>query len=375
MERHASSGTTYPTMALELARVISVCEALSDGKIIDIEPKISRSRCEEVVISALTTRSVGSHQSVSVDALSGLILTHVEDVLRNEEEASEDRVEELREIVKLVHAGVAVEELNGVWNDKQHTGSVDETVELFSSHGWDALNLSWAVILFETHKHINLIWHQANKLEKSFPDRQASDLFGWGWVGLRIALRHYNPELGFAFSTYACTRIIGSIRDGVRSESPVPKRLATYARKVAQAEATLTQSLGRKPSLEEVASHLIDTGNEVASLALMPRLTPAASVDEIVSNAAEHGGIPNWLINSEDPADCVLDSVRAEAISKALETLPSEDREAVKLLVMDALSPTEARTVTGATARQMRQRRERGLAALRSSLEPWAEKI
>lgn len=370
MERHAPSTGSYPHMALELARTVAVCDSLSSGAALFIESPVSRMRCEDAVISALGSRTMGTHRSVVIESLSVLMLAHIEEVLAGIDEPTESQVEDLRQVVKFVREGGLVKKLGQVWDGLEYRGGVDDTVALFNEKGWRAQDISWAIITFETHRHINLVWHQANKLERTFPDRQASDLFGWGWVGLRAALRNYDPELGFTFSTYACTRITGFIRDGVRSENPVPKRLVTYARKVARAEEDLVHSLGRQPSLEEVASHL---GQDLSTLAIMPRLSPTASVDEIVATASEHGGIPSWLIDSCDPADAALSSERAEAIAQALELLPPDDRDAVKLLVMEALSPTEARIKTGATARQMRQRRERGLATLKDLLVAWAE--
>jgi RNA polymerase sigma factor for flagellar operon FliA len=175
--------------------------------------------------------------------------------------------------------------------------------------------------------------------------------------------------LGYALSTYACPRIVGAIRDGVRSENPVPKRLATWQRKVVKAEEDLAQSLGRQPSLEEVASHM---GEELEGLSILPRLNPAASIDELVDIASERGGVPRWMVDGTDPADSAVDAARASDVASALELLPEDQRRAVQLLVMDALSPTEARLETGATARQMRQRKEKALLALRESLSAWA---
>lgn len=372
MERHAPSAAYYPDMALEVARVIAACKSLSEGDLIKVEPKITKKRCEEAVNEALNNRTVGTHRQIALETLSSLMLIYVNEVLASEEDADEDRVEELREVVKEVRSGKLLEKLQTVWDETQNTGMVDETVKAYTAQGWGAMDISWAVITFETHKNIKLIWHQANKLERHFPDRTSADLFGWGWIGLRTALRHYDPSRGYTFSTYACTRIAGSIRDGVRSEDPVPKRLATYARKVAKAEDSLTQSMGRKPSLEEVANHI---GEETEKLSIMSRLAPAASVDEIVNSASERGSFPSWLIDLADPADSALDSACASAIENALSQLPQEEREAIQLLIMEARTPTEARRVTGATARQMRQRRERGLNALRGALEPWAEAI
>jgi RNA polymerase sigma factor (sigma-70 family) len=248
----------------------------------------------------------------------------------------------------------------------------DATVKRLTTKGIDAERCGWAVIVFETHQHVNLIWHQANKLERTFPDRTAADLLAFGWLGLRTALRLYDPDLGYAFSTYACTRITGSIRDGVRSESPIPKRLGTFGRKVQAAEALLTQALGRVPTLDEVSSFL---GTEKVKLALLPRIAPEGSVEEILESTAANGSSPSWIVDHNDPADEVERSITVEAVNRALLLLPFDEAEAVRLLIMEELHPTKAREKTGATARQMRQRRDRGLETLKEFLADWSPEI
>lgn len=255
------------------------------------------------------------------------------------------------------------------YDSSRRTGNFDTTIRSLRRHGLvGAERLSWAVIGFESHQHVNLVWHQANKLQRVFPDRTAADLLSYGWLGLRVALAKFEPSLGFAFSTYACTRITGSIRDGVRAESPVPKRLGTFARKVAAAEAILTQSLGRSPSLEEISAYL---GTEIERLAVLPRLAPEASVDELMDISGENGATPNWMVDEADPALEVERALTVQAINEALSRLPEDEAEAVRLLVMEELHPTKARQLTGASARQMRQRRDRALVTLRDFLEGW----
>jgi len=48
---------------------------------------------------------------------------------------------------------------------------------------------------------------------------------------------------------------------------------------------------------------------------------------------------------------------------------------AVRLLVLEQLEPKEAAARSGVKTRQLRQRKERGLALLRSELEPWSQSL
>jgi RNA polymerase sigma factor for flagellar operon FliA len=273
------------------------------------------------------------------------------------------------ETFDVVTPSTLLPELEGAWHDPIKHRGFDAVVNEGNTVG-DANALSWAIIGFESKRHINLVWHQANKLERVFPDRDASDMLALGWMGLRTALRLYNPALGFSFSTYACTRITGAIRDGVRAENPVPKRLGTFSRKVAAAEEALAHGLGRAPTLSEVAEHL---GVHLDELKILPRLQTTASIDEMESFSNERGSSPNWLVDDSDPADTAMSILRRDAVDAALATLHPEDAAAVRLLVMEGLRPAEAQEITGEAPRRLRVRRERALAALREQLADWDE--
>jgi RNA polymerase sigma factor (sigma-70 family) len=258
--------------------------------------------------------------------------------------------------------------LDGLWRELgSDSGTFDAAVDELERELPGASRIGWALIKVETLKHVNLIWHQANKLERSFPDRSASDLLGWGWVGLRTALRYYNPRLGFTFSTYACTRIIGSIRDGVRMESPIPKRLGTFQRKVAAVEAELAQALGRAPTLEEVSQRV---GAEISQLGVLRRTSTPAHLDEPAGSEGDTLG-SRLLVDTIDVEETAWLAVCRSDIEAALEAIEPDEAEAVRLLILEGMSAADARVVTGATARQMRQRKERGLAALRTHLDHW----
>jgi len=279
----------------------------------------------------------------------------------------------VRDILELVEnkrrldSGEIAEDLRRAYDRRKPTGRSFDTI-VDQDHGRlpGIADLGWALINLEGRKHINLIWHQANKLQKSFPDREASELLTFGWIGLRTALRNYNPGLGFAFSTYACTRIVGAIRDGVRAENPVPKRLGTLARKAAAIETELAQSLGRAPTMKEVSEAL---RVEAHTLEAIRRTRTPASIEEIIAGIDRNSSNePSWLSTGKSAEDDAVATVEAERLAVALENLTAEEAQAIRLLIMEDRSPTEAKQIAGVTARQLRQRKERALSSLREQL-------
>lgn len=274
---------------------------------------------------------------------------------------------ELAELRRTVRSGELYQDLLSVWSKARVSGrNFDAVIDAGGTHRDELSRIGWALIALEGRKHVNLIWHQANKLQRSYPDCEASEMLTWGWLGLRTALRNYNPGLGFAFSTYAVTRIVGAIRDGVRSENPVPKRLGTLSRTVASVEAELAQSLGRAPTLAEIGKYL---NLETAQLAVLRRTKTPASIEEIIAGIDRSGGNePGWLAAGERTDERAIERIDADAIARALELLPADEAQAVRLLILEDRNPTEARQLAGVTARQLRQRKERALHALREQL-------
>lgn len=267
-----------------------------------------------------------------------------------------------------IERGATSRDLTKSWERRKPSGRVfDAVIDSERRRHPRISDLGWALINLEGRRHVNLIWHQANKLQRSFPDREASELLSFGWIGLRTALRNYNPSLGFAFSTYACTRIVGAIRDGVRAENPVPKRLGTLARKAAAVETDLAQSLGRAPTMAEISEAL---RVETHVLEAIRRTRTPASIEEIIAGIDRTGSNePAWLSTGSSAEDSALFAVEAERLAVALENLGEEEAEAIRLLILEDRSPTEARTIAGITARQLRQRKERGLLHLRAALQ------
>ena len=253
------------------------------------------------------------------------------------------------------------------WEVPSSTLNYDESVALYQRY-YDASSLGMALINRESNNHINLVWHQANKLEKIFPNRASSELLSMGWIGLRIGLRLYNPNLGFSFSTYACTRISGTIRDHVRTETSVPKRLTTFNRKVAAVEESLTSSLGRVPTLDELATTL---NVDISDLSILTRLQIPASIDELTTNSDFRENQLSQLIDYCDPADKAIFSYRSKAINESIDKLDPIDAKVIRLLIFDGVKPAEVENIIGENARRIRIRKDRALASIKEDISSW----
>jgi len=262
--------------------------------------------------------------------------------------------------------GYLLEELEDVYDSVVHPHTPTTAIAALVERGIDGESLCWAVVSRESRRHILLVMKEANRAARSYNDLSAEHLIGYAYQGLRLALRNYDPARGM-FSTYACPRIRGTIRDGIRSESHLPKRLITFVRKVERTREQLSQNLGRHPTLAEVAGAL---DVDLDKIARVTTYATPASYDELLMRPGFHE--PAALVDDADPLDASERLARRGAIDQALAKLPLDEATAVRLLVLEEMPVSEAEELSGLPARQLRAARSRGLEALASLLSEWA---
>lgn len=269
-----------------------------------------------------------------------------------------------------VHADAAQVAAAGAAFDTAKAGlALEPYISSLVSAGVNAEELCWAVISFEAMRHIRLIHHETNKLVGRFDDRPAEDMVTYGWMGLRLALRRFDPDRGLLFSTYACKRISGAIRDGLRAESPLAKRLITKARRITAGEEQLAILLGRTPTRAEVAEQIDMTLEE---LAMAPRFAAPASIEEIRASLNTRDAEMSALTTGDVTAEAAGDDLLREAVVTAFSELPDELAEVAELVLYRGMSVAEAGRVTGVPARQVRARCNTAREQLAVALSGWA---
>ena len=84
------------------------------------------------------------------------------------------------------------------------------------------------------------------------------DLFQVGCIGLMKAIANFDADKCVRFSTYGVPMIAGEVRRYLRDNSVirVSRSIRDVAYKVLQCKEALTASLGREPTLEEIARSL-----------------------------------------------------------------------------------------------------------------------
>lgn len=175
-------------------------------------------------------------------------------------------------------------------------------------------------------ENMGLIWSIVRRFAGRGYDLE--DLFQIGSIGLMKAIDKFDLSMDVKLSTYAVPMITGEIRRFLRDDGmlKVSRPLKELAMKVNQTREQLEFSLGREPTLDEIANEIGVSREGVAA-----SLEAGAEVESIyrpISKDDENGGY-------------LLDKISEETSEndKLLNRLVLED-------LLNALNPQERRIIT-----------------------------
>ncbi|MDD4680676.1 MAG: RNA polymerase sporulation sigma factor SigF [Clostridia bacterium] len=121
-------------------------------------------------------------------------------------------------------------------------------------------------------------------LVKKFLNRghEYEDLLQLGCIGLIKAIQNYDPAYNVRFSTYAVPMIMGEIKRFLRDDGmiKVSRSIKELVSKSAVARENLKGSLGREPTIQEIAEAVETTPEEIV-YAMEAVRTPASIYDVI----------------------------------------------------------------------------------------------
>jgi RNA polymerase sigma-B factor len=211
----------------------------------------------------------------------------------------------------------------------------------------------------------------ASSLASRFASRQESldDLHQAALLGLLHAVDRFDPTKGVQFTTFAWATISGELKRHFRDRTwglRVPRRVQELYLVTAEAMDALTNTLGRSPTVAEVADRIGASEEDVLEALEARSAYRLASIDTPVAGSAE-GDETSMQLGSDDPGYGVVEqrSVLADLVNQ----LPPREREIIHLRFNEELTQAEIATRVGVSQMHVSRLLSNSLGKLRV----WAE--
>lgn len=177
------------------------------------------------------------------------------------------------------------------------------------------------------------------------------DLFQVGCIGLIKAIQNFDTSLDVRFSTYGVPMIAGEIRRYLRDNSPirVPRSTRDTAFRVLQEKEVLTSSLGREPTIDEIAKALSLQRQEVV-FALDAISDPVSLYEPIYNDGGENLCVMDQLGDNKNTDERWLEQI---ALHSAISTLGVRERRILSLRFYDGRTQAEVAKEIGISQAQV----------------------
>jgi RNA polymerase sigma-B factor len=211
----------------------------------------------------------------------------------------------------------------------------------------------------------------AEYLARRFGNRgePLDDLVQVASVGLLKAVDRFDPERAVEFSTYATHTIVGELKRHFRDKGwavRAPRRMQELYLRLGKIVSSLSQELGRSPTIQELATEAQVSEEEVLEALEAGQAYRFASLDA-PSPGDEDGDSMSTHLGAEDPG--MIDAEHRAALSPLVAKLPQREQTILHLRFFEGLTQSEIASRLGISQMHVSRLLARSLAQLRSAAE------
>jgi RNA polymerase sigma-B factor len=214
--------------------------------------------------------------------------------------------------------------------------------------------------------HLPLVEYLARRFRNR--GEPLDDLIQVATIGLIKSVDRFDPERGVEFSTYATPTIVGEIKRHFRDKGwaiRVPRRLQELKLALTKATSELSQSLGRSPTVAEIAGFLQMTEEEVLEGLESANAYSAVSLDAPDSGDDEAPAVADTLGVQDESLEGVE---YRESLKPLLEKLPPREKRILLLRFFGNMTQSQIATELGISQMHVSRLLARTLAQLRRGL-------
>jgi RNA polymerase sigma-B factor len=210
----------------------------------------------------------------------------------------------------------------------------------------------------------------ARQLARRYSGRgeQLDDLTQIATIGLIKAIDRFDPGYGNDFASFAVPTVVGEIKRHFRDHTwdvRIPRRLQELKLDITTATDALLQSLGRSPTVADLAADLDCSEEEIVEGLDSGRAYTAVSLQTPVGNSGDGTELGD-LFGAEDP-DLALAELRS-SLGTALASLPHREQQIIALRFFGNMTQTQIAERIGISQMHVSRLLARSLTALRDHL-------
>lgn len=186
-------------------------------------------------------------------------------------------------------------------------------------------------------RHMGLASHIARRSGRGRPD---DDLRQVAMLGLVKAVDRFDPDRGVAFSAYAGATIEGELKRHFRDRTwaaRVPRSAKERHLDIRRATDELSHTLGRSPTIDEIAGHLGLDRDEVVAGVAAGAARAAGSLDTRIDDDAPVDHDP--VLATTDEGFTLAE--HRDAVARLLDRLPERERRIVELRFFEERSQSD----------------------------------
>lgn len=191
---------------------------------------------------------------------------------------------------------------------------------------------------------------------------EGDDLYQLGCLGFLKAVDGFDISFGTQFSTYAVPKIAGEIRRFLRDDGAVKvsRSIKEQAITIKNARNILVQSLGREPSVQEIAAQTGFSAEEIATAEMA-----TAAVESMHQETGEDGFTLENILSDTESEENLLEKI---ALKQAIEKLPEREAMVIRLRYYHGLTQDRISKVLLVSQVQVSRIEKKALAMLKELL-------
>ncbi len=200
----------------------------------------------------------------------------------------------------------------------------------------------------------------------SSSNENVDDLFQIGCIGLIKAIDNFDTTLNVKFSTYAVPMIIGEIRRFLRDNNSirVSRSLKDTAYKAIYAKETLTRQNLKEPSLEEIASE-IGVSAEDITYALDAIQNPMSLYEPVFTDGGDTLYVMDQISDKKNKEETWVEHL---SLSDAMKRLTEREHEIITLRFFNGKTQMEVADMIGISQAQVSRLEKSALKSMRNYL-------